>query len=147
MIVYETNDLKNPKYLFHGSPKLIKIVEPRQAHDSNNNPNNEDSAVFLTSSFLIATAYAFKDKIKEQSEGLKWKFDIGYDSDKDEIRIKMDNVNTNDDIEGFIYVFPFSEEYEHVKGSIQYKCHESIKPIDVIKIKFSDYKKYYRINN
>ena len=31
----------------------------------------------MTSSFIIASAYAFKDKIKEMSEGLKWNFEIG----------------------------------------------------------------------
>ena len=147
MSIYETNDLHNPKYLFHGSPKLIETIEQRQAHDADNNPDNEDFAVFLTSSFLIASAYAFKDKIKELSEGLDWNFNIGYDSDKDEICIQMNNVNVNDDIEGFIYVFPFNEEYEHHGKSIQYKCHENIKPTEVLKIKFSDYKKYYSINN
>lgn len=147
MSIYEKNDLHNPKYLFHGSPMLIETIEQRQAHDSNNNPENEDFAVFLTSSFLIASAYAFKDKIKELSKDLDWNFDIGYDPDKDEICIRMDNVNVNDDIEGFIYVFPFSEEYEHHGKSIQYKCHKNIKPIDVVKIKFSDYKNYYSINN
>ena len=122
-------------------------MKQRQAHDADNNPDNEDFAVFLTSSFLIASAYAFKDKIKELSEGLDWNFNIGYDSDKDEICIQMNNVNVNDDIEGFIYVFPFNEEYEHHGKSIQYKCHENIKPTEVLKIKFSDYKKYYSINN
>ena len=46
------------------------IREQRLAHDSNGNKENEDFAVFMTSSFIIASAYAFKDKIKELSEGL-----------------------------------------------------------------------------
>ena len=144
---YLDNSIKNPIYLFHGSPKELDLIEQREAHDSNGNKENEDFAVFLTSSFIIASAYAFKDKIKEFSEGLDWKFDIGYDSNMDEVHIQMDNVNVNDDIEGFIYVFPFSDKYDHTKGSTQYKCHESIKPIDVVKIKFSNYKNYYIINN
>jgi len=72
---------------------------------------------------------------------------MGYDADNDKIFIKMDNVNIDDNIEGFIYVVPFNENYEHHGRSIQYKCHENIKPIDVIKVKLSDYKNYYAINN
>lgn len=144
---YINNSINNPVYLFHGSPKKIDVVEQRQAHDSNNNPDNEDYAVFLTSSFIIASAYAFKDRIKELSDGLKWNFDIGYDADNDMIYIQMDNVNVDDDIEGYIYVFPFDEKYEHQGRSIQYKCHENIIPIDVVKIKFSDFKKFYSINS
>ena len=60
---YLNQDVFNPKYLFHGSSKLLKIIEQRQSQDLNNNPDNEDFAVFLTSSFIVATAYAFQDKI------------------------------------------------------------------------------------
>ena len=146
MTNYANNNLEKPKYLFDGSPKMLDIIEPRQAHDANNNPENEDYAIFLTSSFLIASAYAFKDTIKQLSDGLKWDFDIAYDSKNNTINIKMDNVIINNDIKGYIYVFPFSEEYEHHGKSIQYKCHHHLKPIDIIEIKFSDFKKYYSIN-
>lgn len=144
---YFNNDLTNPRYLFHGSPKLLGNIEQRQAHDSNGNKDNEDFAVFLTSSFIIASAYAFKDRIKELSDGLDWNFDIGYDADNDEVNIKFENVNIDDNIEGYIYVVPFNENYEHHGRSIQYKCHENIIPIDVIKIRFADFKKYYSIEN
>ncbi len=43
---YLDNDLTAPKYLFHGSPNLMKIVEPKKAKDSNGNSENEDLAVF-----------------------------------------------------------------------------------------------------
>ena len=147
MDIYLSNDLSHPTYLFHGSPKLLDIIEQRQSHDSKGNIENEDFAVFLTSSFIIASAYAFKDKIKELSTGLDWNFEIGYDIDNNEVDINFENVNIDDDIEGFIYVFPFSKNYEHHGRSIQYKCHENIKPVAVIKVKFKDFKKYYRISS
>lgn len=147
MINYLSNDLQKPIYLFHGSPRLLDTIEQRQAHDSNGNAENEDFAVFLTSSFIIASAYAFKDRIKELSDGLDWNFDIGYDVDNNEVNIKFENVNIDDDIEGYIYVFPFDENYEHHGRSIQYKCHENIKPVDVVKVKFADFRRYYQIDN
>ena len=99
----------------------------------------------MTSSFIIASAYAFKDKIIELSEGLEWNFEIGRNTDSSELFVVMDNVNIDDELEGYIYVFNYND-YTHVDRSIQYKCHENVIPIDVIKIKFKDFKKYYIIN-
>ena len=144
---YFNNDLNHPTYLFHGSPKLLDVIEQRQAHDSHGNIENEDFAVFLTSSFIIASAYAFKDSIKELSQGLDWNFEIGYDADRDDVIIEFENVNIDDDMEGYIYIFPFNESYEHHGRSIQYKCYKNIVPIDVVKISFADFKNYYSINN
>lgn len=140
---YINNDLNNPKYLFHGSPKLLEIIEKREAHDSNNNMINNDYAVFLTSSFIIASAYAFKDKIKDMSSELNWSFNIGMKEDTKELFIKMNNVIIDDNIEGYIYVLPFDSAYK--KDGIQYKCYKNVKPIEIIKVKFKDFKKYYTI--
>ena len=60
---------------------------------------------------------------------------------------KFENVNIDDDLEGFIYVFPFNGNYEHCEKTIQYKCFNNIKPIDVVKVRFADFKKYYQIYN
>ena len=144
---YFNNDINNPIFLFHGSPKRLEIIEQRYAHDSNGNKENEDFAVFMTSSFIIASAYAFKDKLKEISEGLDWHFEIGRDADSGELFVIMDNVNIDDEIEGYIYVFNYNDSYTHEGRSIQYKCHENVMPIDIIKIKFKDFKKYYTINS
>lgn len=143
---YIENDLENPKYLFHGSPKLLETIEQRQSHDSNGNKDNEDFAVFLTSSFIIASAYAFKDKIKEESYDLNWNFDFGINN-SGEIYIDMDNVRINDDLIGYIYVFPFNDSYEHNNKSIQYKCYENITPIDVIEVRLKEFKSFYNITN
>ena len=78
---YINNNLNSPKFLFHGSPKQLEVIEQRRAQGSNGNLENEDYAVFMTSSFVIASAYAFKDKIKEISNGLNWNFEIGMDTD------------------------------------------------------------------
>ena len=143
---YLNNSLKKPTFLFHGSPKKLEVIEQRQAYDSNGTKENENFAVFMTSSFIIASAYAFKDKIKEMSEGLDWNFEIGRDANTGEIFVIMDNVNVDDDLEGYIYVFDYDDSYTHEGRSIQYKCHKNIVPIDVVSIRFKDFKNYYSIN-
>ncbi len=60
----------------------------------------------------------------------------------------MNNVVVDDNLEGYVYIFNYSSEYEHTnENSIQYKSHKNIKPIDVIKIRFADFKRYYIIND
>lgn len=123
----------------------MQVIEKRYAHDSMGKIENEDNAVFLTSSFIIASAYAFKDKIKTISKDLDYSFDIGIDVNG-ELLIKMDNVNIDDEMEGYIYIVPFTNNYKHEGSSIQYKSYENILPLDVIKIKFRDFKQYFSIN-
>ena len=42
--------------------------------------------------------------------------------------------------------FDWDDKYEQRKGMIQYKAHKVMQPIDIIKIKFNDFKKFYTIN-
>lgn len=42
--------------------------------------------------------------------------------------------------------FDWDDKYEQRKGMIQYKAHKVMQPIDIIKIKFKDFKKFYTIN-
>jgi len=145
---YLNNNLLEPKYLFHGSPLYLDEIEQRNSHDSSSNKENIDYAVFLTSSFIIASAYAFKDKIKKYSEDFDYNFEIGGNAKTGEIDINFTNVNIPQNLEGYIYVFNYNENYKHNnESSVQYKCHENIKPIDIVKIKFEDFKEYYNINN
>ncbi|MBR3162330.1 MAG: hypothetical protein IKF19_06345 [Bacilli bacterium] len=37
---YLNQDINNPKYLFHGSPKKLDIIIPNKGIDSNNNIDN-----------------------------------------------------------------------------------------------------------
>lgn len=143
---YLKQDINDPKYLFHGSPKILESIEPKQSHDSSKNPDNEDYAVFLTSSLLIASAYAFKDKIKEISMDLDWDFSIGQD-EYGNLFINMNNVRLDDELIGYIYIFSFNSNYENNGNTIQYKCYEEIRPIDILKVKFKDFKTYYSITN
>ena len=143
---YLMNSIDNPKYLFHGSPKNLNVIEPKSAADSKHIAENEDNAVFMTPSFILASAYAFKDSIKKMSGNLDWNFEIGAIPYTNEIYVIMDNVIVDDELEGYIYVFDWNDKYEQRKGMIQYKAHKEMPPIDTIKIKFKDFKKFYTIN-
>ena len=140
---YLNQDIDNPKYLFHGSPKKLDKVSPQKSHDSNNTSINIDTAVFLFPSFLKSTAYAFKDKIKENSEGLDWNFIIPNDNTLP--LMIMENVFIDEDIIGYIYVFNNEEDIIKDKNSYQYKAYKELKPIDIVEIKYSDYKDYYEV--
>ena len=142
---YLTQDINNPKYLFHGSPiKLDKLI-PKLSHDSNNSQDNIDKAVFLFPSLIKASAYAFKDTIKEISEDLEWNF---YIPSNDELPVMtMTNVNIDEDIIGYIYVFKIDKDMIKDNNLLQYKCHKEIIPDDVIEIKYKDFMQYYEVRN
>jgi len=141
---YSNDDLNNPKYLFHGSPKKLDIVEQRKSSDSSGNKDNIDNVVFLTSSYLIASAYAFKDTIKEKSFNLKWSFDI---SNRDTIPVMtMRNVVIDRNSVGYIYIFRNDNNLKaSPSGSLQFKAYSDLLPIDVVEVEYKDFEKYYKV--
>ena len=143
MYEYLNQDIDHPKYLFHGSPKKLSILEPKLAHDSNNNKNNIATAIFLFPSFLKSTPYAFKDTIKNLSTQLDWNFEIP-NNDTYPLMI-MENVNISDDITGYVYVFLKNDTMIKDKNTYQYKYYPKLTPIDVVEVKYKDYKKYYKL--
>lgn len=143
---YINQDIHNPKYLFHGSPcKLDKII-PRQSHDSNDNQDNIANAVFLFPSFIKASAYAFKDTIKKNSDGLEWEFEVSNGDDYPVMIMK--NVNIDESIIGYIYVFENNMDILKDYGSsLQYKAYKELVPVDVVPVLYRDYKQFYEVNN
>ncbi len=139
---YIENNLDNPKYLFAGSPLLLEYLEPRKAYDENHNPLNEDTAVYLTSSWIIASAYSF---------GKNEKYSGSFETDRIDGNpyVFFENDNLDEEEIGYIYVFEKnSDKFIHNGGrSLQYRCHEKITPIEIITVKFRDYKDLYNIEN
>lgn len=143
---YNNNNFEKPNYFFHGSSKLLKQVEPNKSHDSDNNKVNIDTAVFVTPSILIASAYSFKDSIKELSnkKGLRWDFNV-VESETIPI-MTMKNVVVNKNFEGYLYVFVNDGSFVNEPvGSLQYKSYLALVPIDIIIISYQDYQNYYEI--
>lgn len=142
---YLNQDINNPKYLFHGSPKKLSILEPKLTNDSNHNKNNIATAIFLFPSFLKSTPYAFKDTIKKLSSELDWNFEIPNNNTYP--LMTMENVNVFDDIIGYIDVFKKDNSMIKDNNTYQYKCYHQLFPIDIIKVKYQEYKKYYKVIN
>lgn len=140
---YNAKD-KVPQFLFHGSQYLIDVLKLSTSHDSHGNKDNIATAVFLTPSFLISSAYAFKDQIKENSKGMDWNFKV--QSTEIIPIMTMENVVINEEIEGYIYVFLNTNKIKKDKeDSLQYKSFEEVKPIDCIKISYKKFKEYYLV--
>lgn len=142
---YLNQDIDNPVYLFHGSPKILSEIHPNQSYDLNGNEQNIANAIFLFPSFLKATPYAFKDTIKSASDGLKWNFEITNSNTLP--LMTMENVNINEDITGYVYVFLKDDDMLKDSDSYQYKCYQSKKPIDIVKVTYRDFKNYYHVKN
>lgn len=142
---YLSQDIDNPKYLFHGSPKKMEIIKPNLSHDSDNNEVNIAEAIFLFPSFLKATPYSFKDTIKANSFGLHWNFEI---PNTNELPLMiMSNVNTYENIIGYVYVFEKDKTMVKDPMSYQYKCFHDLVPIDVVEVHYNDYKEFFTIVN
>ena len=139
---YLNQDINNPKYLFHGSPYLLKKIEPRQAIDVTNS-KNEDFAVYLSSSFLTSSAYAFRNKLKKYNE--YYSFDINNEGTKPVMVYEVNYIPDN--LYGYVYVFKKDDDtikdVQENENTTQYKCHHELRPIDIVKVKFDDYKQYY----
>lgn len=144
--VKECLENKDDKFLFHGSTKELDVLKPMQANDANGTKANIDTAVFLSSSFLGAVPYAFKDKIIANSKGLNWSFSIS--SEKDSVKMIMKNVRIDENIDGFVYVFKRTKDMVNdPKGSTQFKSYNEIKPLCKIIVKYKDYSNYFIIEN
>lgn len=141
---YLNQDIDNPEYLFHGSPLKLDKVIPHQSEDARGIENNIANAVFLFPSFMKSTAYAFKDTIKGLSKGMNWDFDIPNSNSYP--LMTMWNVNVDDEIVGYIHVFKKEDDMVKDKDSYQYKCYHELVPLEVIPIKYKDYKKNYQIH-
>lgn len=125
---YLNQDVFNPKYLFRGSLYENILLE-----------NNEE--VFLTSWFINAAAYAFKEALKRVNDN--YSFSINNDFELPVMNFKVENLP--DDLCGYVYVFEKNADMikKKTKHTIQYKCYHDIEPIEVIKIYYKDFEKYF----
>ena len=137
---YLEQDIWNPKYLFHGSPYEIDNLEPRKSNDSENK-ENEDYAIFLTSWFINATAYAFRNKLKEINE--YYDFSMNNNGELPAMNFQVENLP--EDLYGYIYVFDKTDDMikDNHEYTTQYRCYHELRPIDVVKVYYKDFEDYF----
>lgn len=140
---YLNQDIDNPKYLFHGSPYRLDKIVPKISHDSNGNTNNIANAIFLFPSFLKSTLYAFMGTILANSEGLSWDFNIPNSNTFP--LMTMSNVNIDENMVGYSYVFKKGDTMFKDEKSYQYKCYDELIPYDVVTITYKDFSQYYEL--
>lgn len=146
LTIKELVENKDNKYMFHGSSNKHDVLIPHLANDANGNKSNIDNAVFLSSDFLGSVPYAFKDKIIEKSKGLNWSFSIS--TDKSKTKMVMQNVRIDENIEGFVHVFLKTDDMlNDPKGSTQWKSYKELKPVEVLKVKYKDFEKYFEVKD
>ena len=141
---YIKQDILNPKYLFHGTAHVFDKLECRHSTDINNR-NNEDNAVFLTSSFYIAAAYAFSRTLKEINED--YSFSMNHDGSFPVMTFEVDNLP--DDLCGYIYAFDKDESMikDSYKYTTQYRCHHDLTPQKIIKVFYKDFEECFEREN
>ena len=130
----------NPRYLYHGSPYEIDILEPRKSIDVQNK-ENEDNAIFLTSWFISAVAYAFRNKLKEINE--HYAFSINNTGELPAMSFQAEYIP--DDLYGYVYVFDKTDDMvkDRYEYTTQYRCYHELRPVDVVKVYYKDFASYF----
>ena len=137
---YQNQDIFNPNYLFHGTAHEIEKLECRQSID-NENKDNEDNAIFLTSSFYTALAYAFSRRLKEINK--RYSFSMNNKGELPAMVFEVDNLP--DDLCGYIYIFEKNDDMIKDNHDIttQYRCYHDLVPQKVIKVYYKDFLEYF----
>ena len=138
---YQNQDVFNPNYLFHGTAHEIEKLECRQSAD-NENRDNEDNAIFLTSSFYTAAAYAFSRRLKEINK--RYSFSMNNKGELPAMVFEVDNLP--DDLCGYVYIFDKSDDIikDNHEFTTQYRCYHDLVPQKVVKVYYKDFEKYFK---
>ena len=137
---YKNQDIFNPKYLFHGTSHEIERLECRESNDSENK-NNEDNAIFLTSSFYTAAAYAFSRRLKELNDD--YSFSMNNNGELPAMVFEVDELP--DDLCGYICVFEKDDDMvkDDFDSTTQYRCYHDLIPQKNVKVDYKDFEKYF----
>lgn len=137
---YLKQDIFNPLYLFHGNSSVLQIVEPRQSYDSESK-NNEDNAIFLTSWFINAAAYAFMSKLKELNE--HYSFSMNNMGEIPAMEFEVDYLPS--DLWGYVHIFEKTQDMikDDHEYTTQYRCYHNLVPKKVIKVNYKDFEDYF----
>jgi predicted esterase len=132
-------------YVFHGSPsKDIEMLEPRLNQDPNAESDfDNDTAVFAArmASVAVIFACATENSVPKEiwdSRSWVWSMDVGGPSSIT-AKISTEWKPFISKSSGYIYVL--ENKHFTLKEGLQVKSREPVKPMDVIKVEFSDFEK------
>lgn len=137
---YMNQDIMNPKYLFHGSASSLDVIEPRKSSD-NVNKDNEYNAVFLTSWFINAAAYAFSRKLERFNE--HWSFSMNNNGTYPAMEFEVEYIPDN--LYAYVHVFEKTDDMVKDKheNTTQYRCYHDLVPTSIIRVDYKDFKEYF----
>lgn len=118
------------RYLFHGSPHDIDIIEPRKATDISGDPWRNDTAVYANSNAALSIQRAILPP-RDQIEG-KWTVSSGTDPENSTIPLLVisDNIHLQS---GVVYVLD-RQGFERSATGSQWKSKNSVKPLIKISV-------------
>lgn len=132
-IKYFNQDYENPKYIFHGANQLFDLLKVHQAKDDNGEEINQQEAVYGSSIFTGAIPYAIKGKGKYDCE-------IGYRPDDLKMKIFQGVIPEED--YGYVYICDACD-FIRCADTCQFVSYVDVKPIEIIKIYYKDFKECF----
>lgn len=132
--------LLKDKYIFHGSHALFDVCKPHQAKCETKRKENEQFAIYGSSSLEFAILFAFEKLPKTK---YSWSADVG-DDGKPFGLLKEGTYIAEEDF-GFIYCFDKAKFKPTTAGSMQYVCKQELAPVAIYKVYYKDFKELFEI--
>ena len=129
--------MKRPVFLYHGSAKLLKIIEPFQAHDWGYAEGCK-KAVYVTSDRNIAIAFALGAR-PDENGNVGRLMDKKYDKDN---KMIFYQGHPNFGAKGYLYKLS-SEGFTYTRGT-QWVNSYSVTPVDTTEINVDDFPLLWR---
>ena len=145
----ETLKTISKRYIFHGSPKLIKELAPHQARCASGKEQNLHNAVYGSSAPEFAIVFAFeKTPTTENLKESGWTVSTPSNKAKpDSPWATLYKMKIEENAKGFLYYFPKEKFSRSSPGSIQLICQESIAPEKVFQINYKDFEYLFKLSD
>lgn len=133
---------KSGRYLFHGSPTSMEVIEPRQAY--NDSRPDGPMAVVATPYYQLAIFRAIILATKESVEPGKYKSGFSFDNDQLSFRASRETLAaTRSGITGFVYVLDKDNFQKH--SSMEYRTSAPVRPFKTFEVGANDLPKVIEI--
>ena len=130
--------LLKDKYIFHGSHVLFDVCKPHQARCNSKNAENEQFAIYGSSSLEFAILFAF-----EKLPKTKFSWEASVDDNGQSYGILKDGTYITQEDFGYIYCFDKTNFKPTTEGGVQYVCKTEQKPVAIYKVYYKDFKELF----